>query len=122
MGDEALEADCRALSRLNEMATASLSDISKAIDELFGERIGKEQRRILAERYDRRSEASSILTAPRGGAVKAPAVVTSTAGLREVPATISILSSWTPRMANDPAKAAVARRAAEGHPLTRFRT
>ena len=71
--------------RLNEMATATLADISKTIDELFGERIGKEQRRVLAERYDRRHDSGGILTTPRSGAVKAPAIVTSTTSLREVP-------------------------------------
>lgn len=73
------------LERLNLMATSSLSDISSAIDELFGESIGKEQRRILAERYDRRTQPSGILAAPRSGAVKSPAMVPSSAGLHAVP-------------------------------------
>lgn len=71
--------------QLNVMSTASLSDISKSIDELFGEGIGKEQRRILAERYDRRNEPSEILTAARSGTIKAPAIVTSAEGLHKVP-------------------------------------
>lgn len=71
--------------RLNHMATASLLDISKIIDELFGEKVGKEQREALAARYDRRSSAAPILSAPRTGAIHAPAIVAAPALLREVP-------------------------------------
>ena len=71
--------------RLNRMATASLSEISKAIDELFGERIGKEQRRVLAERYDRRVGAAPLLSEARTGAIYAPSVVVASDRLREVP-------------------------------------
>lgn len=72
-------------NRLNHMASASLSDIAKAVDELFGERIGQEQRKILAERYDRRNQATGILTQPRTGQVYAPAIVTSSPELRQAP-------------------------------------
>jgi hypothetical protein len=71
--------------RLNRMATASLSEISKAIDELFGERIGKEQRRVLAERYDRRVGATPLLSEARSGAIYAPSIVVASERLREVP-------------------------------------
>ena len=71
--------------RLNRMATASLSEISKAIDELFGERIGKEQRRVLAERYDRRVGAVPLLSEARTGAIYAPSIVLASERLREVP-------------------------------------
>jgi hypothetical protein len=71
--------------RLNRMATASLSEISKAIDELFGERIGKEQRRVLAERYDRRVGAVPLLSEARTGAIYAPSIVVASERLREVP-------------------------------------
>ena len=63
--------------RLNRMAAASLSEISKAIDELFGERIGKEQRRVLAERYDRRVGAAPLLSEARTGAIYAPSGIVS---------------------------------------------
>jgi hypothetical protein len=73
-------ADC-----LNRMASASLAEISKTIDELFGERIGKEQRDALAARYDRRNSPAPVLSAPRTGAIYAPAIVAAPAQLREVP-------------------------------------
>lgn len=71
--------------RLDFMASASLADISKAIDELFGERIGKEQRAILAKRYDRRSGSTPILSERRTGAIVAPAIIASADALAEVP-------------------------------------
>lgn len=71
--------------RLNRMAGASLKEMSEAIDELFGERIGTEQRRILAARYDRRESDSPVLTESRTGAVYAPAVVATPERLQEVP-------------------------------------
>lgn len=71
--------------RLNYMASASLSEISKTIDELFGERIGKEQRAVLAARYDRRSDPARVLSEPRTGSIYAPAVVVAPERLQEVP-------------------------------------
>jgi hypothetical protein len=71
--------------RLNFMATASLADIAKTIDELFGETIGKEQRAALAARYDRRSSPAAVLAAPRTGAIVAPAIAAAPERLREVP-------------------------------------
>lgn len=73
------------VKRLNEMAVSPLADIAKAIDELFGERIGREQRAVLAARHDRRTEATPILSATRSGAIQAPAVVVSPERYREVP-------------------------------------
>lgn len=70
---------------LNRMAAASLSDISLAVDELFGERIGKEQRAVLAARYDRRGSTAPVLSEARTGSIYAPAVVVSPERLREVP-------------------------------------
>ncbi|HUD94706.1 hypothetical protein, partial [Sphingobium sp.] len=72
-------------ARLEFMARASLTDIANTIDELFGERIGKEQRAILMERYDRRDRAAPVLSAPRTGGIYAPAVVAAPERLREVP-------------------------------------
>ena len=71
--------------RLAFMATASLSDIADTIDELFGERIGREQRALLMERYDRRDGASPVLSAPRSGGIHAAAVVAAPERLSEVP-------------------------------------
>ena len=67
------------------MASATLSEISKTIDELFGERIGKAQRDALVARYDRRSGAAPVLSAPRTGAIYAPAIVAAPERMREVP-------------------------------------
>lgn len=71
--------------RLNHMATASLTEIAKTIDDLFGETIGKEQRNALAARYDRRSSPAIVLSEPRTGAIFAPALVAAPERLREVP-------------------------------------
>lgn len=71
--------------RLNHMAAASLAEIAKTIDELFGESIGKEQRDALAARYDRRSSPAVVLSEPRTGAIYAPAIVAAPERLREVP-------------------------------------
>jgi len=71
--------------RLNQMAVVPLSEISKAIDELFGERIGKEQRQVLAERYDRRSSPAAVLSEPRTGSIYAPAIVVAPERKQAVP-------------------------------------
>lgn len=71
--------------RLEEMARAPLSDVAKGIDELFGESVGKEQRRILKERYDRRKKATAIRTKPRTGQIVSPAIVSSRESAVEVP-------------------------------------
>ena len=71
--------------RLAYMASAPLAEISKAVDELFGERIGREQRAILMERYDRRESAAPVLSEPRTGGIYAPAIVAAPEHLREVP-------------------------------------
>lgn len=60
---------------LEQMAMAPLEDIAKAIDDLFGERIGSEQRAVLAKRYDRRAATTPVFAAPRSGAIATPAVV-----------------------------------------------
>lgn len=73
------------VGRLAFIETASLTDIANAIDELFGERIGREQRAILKERYDRRDGAKPVLSEPRTGGIYAPAVVVTPERMREVP-------------------------------------
>lgn len=75
----------RLTKRLEVMATASLSDIAKGIDELFGERVGTEQRRILKERYQRNKDDPSLLLRPGTGQVYAPAIVRATEIVREIP-------------------------------------
>ena len=54
------------------------------IDELFGESIGKIQRRILKERYDRRDNVAPISMRPRSGEIVPPAESTRET-VREVP-------------------------------------
>jgi hypothetical protein len=71
--------------RLEKMASASLEEISKEIDDLFGERIGSEQRRILAERYDRRDNDSVLLTASVSGEIHSPAILTKRNDICEIP-------------------------------------
>ncbi len=82
---ECVEALEHLAQQLAFMASAPLTDIAKAIDELFGERIGREQRAILMERYDRRDNAAPVLSAPRTGSIYAPAIVAAPARMREVP-------------------------------------
>lgn len=72
-------------TELEKMAIAPLAEIAKAIDDLFGERIGREQRAVLAARHDRRTGSTPILSAARSGAIQAPAVVVSSEQYREVP-------------------------------------
>ena len=61
--------------RLEQMAMAPLDDIAKAIDDLFGERVGREQRTVLARRYDRRNSVTPVFAVPRSGAIAATAAV-----------------------------------------------
>lgn len=72
---------------LEQMAIAPLNDISKAVDELFGERIGQEQRGVLAKRYDRRAVSTPVFASPRSGAIAAPAMIVprTETKAREVP-------------------------------------
>lgn len=70
---------------LEQMAGLALDDMAKAIDELFGERVGKEQRAMMTARYDRRQDPSRLFAAPRSGAIAAPAIVTVPETYREVP-------------------------------------
>jgi hypothetical protein len=72
-------------ARLEQMAIAPIDDMAKAIDELFGERVGKEQRAAMAARYDRRHEPGQLFVAPRCGAIVAPAIVAGPRAYREVP-------------------------------------
>lgn len=71
--------------RLEQMGNAPLADIAKYVDELFGEGVGAEQRKILKERYQRRKEDPSLLMKQGTGQVYAPAVVRSREDVREVP-------------------------------------
>ena len=70
---------------LRRLARAPLNEIAKGIDELFGEKVGAELRRILADRFDRRGNAVPNLVQIDTGTVTAPAIVRSTENLRPVP-------------------------------------
>ncbi len=80
--EEQLEYLCE---RLEKMQIMSLADMAVAIDDLFGERVGKEQRAVLEKRYDRRKDKTPILSEGRTGAIKAPAIIMSNERYREVP-------------------------------------
>jgi len=75
----------RLTKRLEKMATAPIADIAKGIDELFGERVGTEQRRILKERYQRTKDDPSLLLRAGTGQVYAPAIVRAREEVREIP-------------------------------------
>src|SRR5690606_1487229 len=79
---EQLEYRC---ARLEQMAFAPLDDMTKTIDELFGERVGKAQREAMAARCDRREEPGRLFAAPRSGAIATPAIVPAPQTYREVP-------------------------------------
>jgi hypothetical protein len=70
---------------LNTMAHAPLNEILRHVDILFGERVGQQQRKVLAQRYDRRDNETSVFAQPGSGQVFAPAVVTPKSDVREVP-------------------------------------
>jgi hypothetical protein len=72
-------------ARLKRMAVAPLDEVAKAIDDLFGEHVGKAQREAMAARYDRRQEPGRLFAAPRSGAIAAPAIVPAPQTYREVP-------------------------------------
>src|SRR3546814_3538455 len=63
---------------IEEMNRSSQSTILKKIDELFGERFGQEERRILKDRYDRRNTSGGdLLIKPGSGTIYAPAIAVS---------------------------------------------
>jgi len=65
------------MQSLNRMAWQSQDEIMEEMDKLFGERFGKEARKVLADRYDRRSSGTPLYIKPATGAVLAPAVAKS---------------------------------------------
>ena len=71
--------------RLNELVGAPLSEIAESIDELFGESVGKTQRQILKDRYDRRTNATPVYARPRTGQIVVPPVITEIEKTVEVP-------------------------------------
>jgi hypothetical protein len=71
--------------RLLHMASAELSAVANIVDELFGERIGRESRTLLVERYDRRETNAPVLSGVRSGAIASPAIVHASAKAQEVP-------------------------------------
>lgn len=72
-------------SVLEEMSQASLKRIAELVDELFGERVGAEQRRILKQRYARSDSAAALLIEQGSGQIYAPAIVRPRETLKEIP-------------------------------------
>src|SRR3546814_13192321 len=69
---------CSSDLAIEEMNRSSQSTILKKIDELFGERFGQEERRILKDRYDRRNTSGGdLLIKPGSGTIYAPAIAVS---------------------------------------------
>lgn len=62
---------------LNRMSGLAQDEIMEEIDRLFGERFGKEARKVLADRYDRRSSGEPLYIKSATGTVLAPAVARS---------------------------------------------
>ena len=79
---EALEDLVKALAK---MAFAPLDEILKNVDRLFGERVGRRQRDVLASRYDRREKEAPLLGQTGSGQVFAPAVVVPSESAQEIP-------------------------------------
>lgn len=83
---KALQSSVDALTaRLEQIAHAPMADIAKAIDELFGERVGAEHRRILKEQYQRKKDDPSLLIRSGTGQIYTPAIVRSREEVREIP-------------------------------------
>lgn len=71
---------------IEEMNHTSQGAILKKIDELFGERFGQEERQILKDRYDRRSDGGSdLLIKPGSGTIYAPAIIASKSDAQPIP-------------------------------------
>lgn len=71
---------------IEEMNSSSQSAILSKIDDLFGERFGQEERRILKDRYDRRgTSGGELLIKPGSGTIYAPAVVGSKVEAQPIP-------------------------------------
>jgi hypothetical protein len=71
---------------IEEMNRSSQSAILKKIDELFGERFGQEERRILKDRYDRRNTSGGdLLIKPGSGTIYAPAIAVSKSEAQPIP-------------------------------------
>lgn len=70
---------------IREMRAAPMHEVMEKVDELFGERIGKRQRQIIKDRYDRRESGEQLLTDTRSGKIVAPAIITSREGLKPIP-------------------------------------
>ena len=71
---------------IEEMNCSSQSAILKKIDELFGERFGQEERRILKDRYDRRSTSGGdLLIKPGSGTIYTPAIAAAKQEVQPIP-------------------------------------
>src|SRR3546814_13384452 len=77
---------CSSDLAIEEMNRSSQSTILKKIDELFGERFGQEERRILKDRYDRRNTSGGdLLIKPGSGTIYAPAIAVSKPEAQPIP-------------------------------------
>ncbi|PEQ10350.1 nucleotidyltransferase [Novosphingobium sp. PC22D] len=71
---------------IEEMNSSSQSAILKKIDQLFGERFGQEERRILKDRYDRRNTSGDdLLIKPGSGTIYTPAIAASKPDTQPIP-------------------------------------
>jgi hypothetical protein len=79
---EALDYLARKLRRL---ARAPLAEIVAGMSELFGERVGADLKKMLAEQFDTRAGAGQNHVQTGTGNIKAPALVKSSPDVRAVP-------------------------------------
>jgi hypothetical protein len=71
---------------IEKMNCSSQSAILKKIDELFGERFGQEERRILKDRYDRRTTSGGdLLIKPGSGTIYTPAIAAAKQEVQPIP-------------------------------------
>jgi hypothetical protein len=76
--------DCLA-QKLRRLARSPLTEIVAGMSELFGERVGADLKKMLAEQFDTRAGAAPNHVQTRTGNVKAPALVKSSPDVRAVP-------------------------------------
>ncbi len=70
---------------LQEMVRATQAVILKKVDDLFGERFGREERQILKTRYDRRDANSGLFIQSGSGTIFSPAIVKSRVDVQSIP-------------------------------------
>lgn len=70
---------------LEQMVNSTQADILAKIDELFGEKFGAEERRVLRDRYDRRVRDDGLLIRPGAGTLYSPALVKGGSDVDRIP-------------------------------------